>query len=785
MSMSVPGNSCCTSFPSSSTNSGGCPILLPGTCVYYSGTSLPGPGINTGDKLNVVITKLTNYTLNSQFVVDANSGVFLDDVTKTIKLGINTNDSTYTEGSIEVGRLCYISQGEDLINGKAVTIAFQGTGRKLDIIGTRGFGLPSAAFVIEVEDSGSLLAIGANSVNTGDPLSGGLQLSFRTQSPNQEIKLIDDINHRGIEYSGDYEPNFLPRTLVTKQYVDDLIASPPEEIDVFLIGGQSNARGVGNATQSPNPAPNTVYEYDLGAFTMVTNEVGHLPSNRGSMWPSFGIRYNHLTSRKVCFIPVAADGTGQTVASDYLFYGNWSPVGTLYPNSITQKNAAISAISAAGYIPVFKGVLWCQGENDAYAINNALQTKADYKAAFLAMIANYRTDFSDSTLPFYIYQTGGEVVQPALGYLQVREAQQEVADADTLRNIMVSTNAFDFIARGLMADNVHWNQTALNEQGNIGAEKVVNGTELLWQRSGSYLSYLRGNVGIGIKLPANPLQVISNGVIPTLQITNSNSAAIAAQITSTSGIAAQFTTTNNGADTIFVENTSAGTGAGATIRFKNNLGLNAQMFLSSSTHGSGANRLFIHSFLGDMMIGSNNAGFRIFTGASGPTNPNTKFNLIASGQIGVGLNVTPHASALIDMVAGDRGFRVPVMTTLQQNAIVSPATGLLIYNNTILDLMQYNGTAWVRAGSSGTISNTAVLDFPSTNAQISSDLTIALTGAVVGDSVLLGVPNGSVSPNTCYTSWVSATNVVTVRFNNYSSASVDPASGTFKVTIIK
>jgi hypothetical protein len=83
------------------------------------------------------------------------------------------------------------------------------------------------------------------------------------------------------------------------------------------------------------------------------------------------------------------------------------------------------------------------------------------------------------------------------------------------------------------------------------------------------------------------------------------------------------------------------------------------------------------------------------------------------------------------------------------------------------------------------LSGSATLDFGSTSAQSSSDLTITVTGAADGDVVSLGVPNASVNANTNYTAWVSAANTVTVRFNNYSSGAVDPASGTFKVKVFK
>lgn len=84
------------------------------------------------------------------------------------------------------------------------------------------------------------------------------------------------------------------------------------------------------------------------------------------------------------------------------------------------------------------------------------------------------------------------------------------------------------------------------------------------------------------------------------------------------------------------------------------------------------------------------------------------------------------------------------------------------------------------------ISNTATLDFGSTAAGASTDLTMTVTGAAVGDVVAIGVPNGSVPATGSFMAWVSATNTVTVRYvNNALVAAHDPASGTFKATIIK
>jgi hypothetical protein len=88
--------------------------------------------------------------------------------------------------------------------------------------------------------------------------------------------------------------------------------------------------------------------------------------------------------------------------------------------------------------------------------------------------------------------------------------------------------------------------------------------------------------------------------------------------------------------------------------------------------------------------------------------------------------------------------------------------------------------------SDAPLSGSATLNFGSTAAASSADLTITVTGAADGDIVSLGVPNGSVNANSCYTVWVSAADTVTVRFNNYQTVgAIDPASGTFKVKVLK
>jgi hypothetical protein len=109
------------------------------------------------------------------------------------------------------------------------------------------------------------------------------------------------------------------------------------------------------------------------------------------------------------------------------------------------------------------------------------------------------------------------------------------------------------------------------------------------------------------------------------------------------------------------------------------------------------------------------------------------------------------------------------------------ANDLLVINSSNGQVRRYTGN-WYSVPLTGS----DTLDFPSTGHGNSADLTITVTGASEGDVVALGIPNASIVANGSFIAWVSATDTITVRFNNYaSSGSSDPASGTFKIKVFK
>lgn len=99
-----------------------------------------------------------------------------------------------------------------------------------------------------------------------------------------------------------------------------------------------------------------------------------------------------------------------------------------------------------------------------------------------------------------------------------------------------------------------------------------------------------------------------------------------------------------------------------------------------------------------------------------------------------------------------------------------------------------SGTLRVGGGTivQNILSATATLDFGSIAASSFQDLTITITGAVSGDSVTVNPIAGSATTDVVYTAWVSSSNTVTVRASNISSTTArDPASGTFRATVIR
>ncbi len=164
--------------------------------------------------------------------------------------------------------------------------------------------------------------------------------------------------------------------------------------------------------------------------------------------------------------------------------------------------------------------------------------------------------------------------------------------------------------------------------------------------------------------------------------------------------------------------------------------------------------------------------------------------LTAKGGVGVGLggisaaSVTAKAHIAAGTTAANTG---PLKLTVATASLVTtPEVGLI--ETDASGNLYYTPSSSNRYKVGTVLTATATLDFPSTNASSVSTLTMTVTGAEDGDAISIGVPNGSITTTdvTNYYAWVSASGVVTIKFiNGNLITAVDPASGTFKATVIK
>lgn len=78
---------------------------------------------------------------------------------------------------------------------------------------------------------------------------------------------------------------------------------------------------------------------------------------------------------------------------------------------------------------------------------------------------------------------------------------------------------------------------------------------------------------------------------------------------------------------------------------------------------------------------------------------------------------------------------------------------------------------------------TATLDFPSIGSNSTESLTITVTGATTADHVLI-VPPSTLEAGLTAIASISAADTVTVKVHNSSGGSVDPASATWRATVM-
>lgn len=167
---------------------------------------------------------------------------------------------------------------------------------------------------------------------------------------------------------------------------------------------------------------------------------------------------------------------------------------------------------------------------------------------------------------------------------------------------------------------------------------------------------------------------------------------------------------------------------------------------------------------------------------------------VASGDALSGVDVEAMTEGVFDLAktaaqAWSQGDKIYWDDTAKECTAVAP--GNVLIGVAVVDAADPSDTGQVLIGShpetelpTRVLTATAALDFGSIAAVTSEDLTIAVTGAALGDTVALGLP-AAPTAGIVFTGFVSAADTVTVRATNITAGAVDPASAEITAMVFK
>lgn len=221
-------------------------------------------------------------------------------------------------------------------------------------------------------------------------------------------------------------------------------------VNVFLVGGQSNALGRANTAQLPTSPldlkspQNDVAFYEGSLTTLQPRATQFGPEI--TFGRALADHYSPL-GESVALLKYAVGGTN--LHTQWKADGTSSPTsdGSHYKAFQNTVNAGLLALATSnpGDTFVLSGMIWMQGESDAVATHSA-----NYETNLTNFINDIRATFEEE-LPFVIGQLSSGQTNLNATYLNtVRTAQANVAAADSL------TALLDTSSYSLANDNLHF-----------------------------------------------------------------------------------------------------------------------------------------------------------------------------------------------------------------------------------------------------------------------------------------------------------------------------------------
>ncbi len=264
------------------------------------------------------------------------------------------------------------------------------------------------------------------------------------------------------------------------------------EVDVYLLGGQSNMQGVGKIADLPKSIPEKIphaFYWNGSEFEPLVLGETKVSTRVGEFGPEIGFAFEIASSNHpVYLIKYHASGMplhhgwngdkwlgGSPAPGRRNFYpGETSTdpsIGTLYANMLKQFQAGVAQLQKQGMTPNLKGVLWMQGEQDSKQEESATSYAFSLRRLRKRIAEDMKTKL-DLPLVF------GQVLphDPPLDRFKFRNAiREQMAACDShsgkpesmVNTIMVSTDGFP-----LLQDTVHYDAQGQWQLGKAFAEAM-------------------------------------------------------------------------------------------------------------------------------------------------------------------------------------------------------------------------------------------------------------------------------------------------------------------------
>jgi hypothetical protein len=278
--------------------------------------------------------------------------------------------------------------------------------------------------------------------------------------------------------------------------VTQTVAVPANEVEVFLIGGQSNATGQGYLRNLP---AGTTFDQRVMLFHSGRphlNSGGEpnawIPLRQASESPDrfgpeigFGNRIQQLLpNRRIALIKHAHSGTNLFAqwnpGANATDRAQWGPQFTIFVDTV---EGGLAGLRAQGYQPVVRGMIWQQGENDA----NGGPNSENYGRNLAHFIQRVREQFNAPNMVFvYGYVLPPQTAPQYRGRDAVRQGEHDVDQnsgsplavqgAFVVPTDDLSHRADDPGMTGnLQNDHLHFGTSGMLELGRRMADRIYEG----------------------------------------------------------------------------------------------------------------------------------------------------------------------------------------------------------------------------------------------------------------------------------------------------------------------